>query len=588
MEKRKTGKPSVETYSLSQFFPEDTNFVVPRYQRNYAWTEEEVEQMMTDLHDFSTSSDPYYLLGQVILADSDKQDYTYELIDGQQRTSTLMVLFSVIHRKLKALGSTATKGVHTAYKNGEDGDLDSRIRVLMSGDASKTLLEYSNGVDVKDLTIDTNSQKRIVDAIQVIEKFLASKAISKSVEELRDFSKNILGSVYLSALVIPDPEQANDFFERVNTRGLSLNSSDNLKNRLLQKVSDRGYDVASEIWTEAEQTLFKTGNSKEGSMQALLSHLYKAKNGKGVKHTELYKAWKDHTQSEEACWELVDLIESKSDPLSTIILGTTSKSDGTRHMKFVQNYSVLLAGSHLSTSSFELLERRVEAAAMLWMLAEFGPNKYDSMASGWAKSVSDLDADATIEDIIGATPGIDFSQLERVAKERIADLRYGKTDGQTKRIRYILAKVAHEMNKSGGDLILSVKDFLATTKIDGRSKKVIFPGFDIEHVSPKSLNEFEDKTDSLGNLVLLHWEDNRIEADNTPRGKAKRYHGSMCYATRALSVDVQSNDRIEKLVADYRVGTVDGPEDWNIDMVDARSNMYQHILFDALEKDLGE
>jgi uncharacterized protein with ParB-like and HNH nuclease domain len=173
MKKKKIGKPTVETYSLSQFFPEDTNFVVPRYQRNYAWTEEEVEQMMIDLHDFSESSDPYYLLGQVILADSDKEDYTYELIDGQQRTSTLMVLFAVIHKQLKVLGSTATKGVHTAYKNGEDGDLDSKIRVLMSGDASKTLLQYSNGE--KDLTVETNSQKRIVAAIKTIEDFLIDK-----------------------------------------------------------------------------------------------------------------------------------------------------------------------------------------------------------------------------------------------------------------------------------------------------------------------------------------------------------------------------------------------------------------------------
>jgi hypothetical protein len=588
MEKRKIVKPSVETNSLSQFFPEDTNFIVPRYQRNYAWTPEEVEQLMVDLYDFSESSDPYYLLGQVILAESDKSDYTYELIDGQQRTSTLMVLFSVIHRKLKDIGSSATKGVHTAYKNGEDGDLDSRIRVLMSGDASKTVLEYSNGVDVKNLSADTNSQKRIIDAIKTVETFLSKKGISKDVDKLREFSKNILGSVYMSALVIPDPDQANDFFERVNTRGLGLNSSDNLKNRLLQKISDRGYEDASNLWTEAEQELFKTGNAKEGSMQSLLSHLYRAKVGRGVNHSELYKAWKDFTGSEDECWDLMASIRDKSGPLARIIADAGNNSDGTRHMKFVQNYPVRLAGSHLSTSSYKLLEKRVEAIAMLWLLAEKGANRYDTIASKWAIDVAQLGVDATMQEIIEATSiEVSFVDLERISRERIADLRYGKTDGSTKRIRYILARVAYELNLVGADQNFTVADFLTTTKTDGRSKKTT-PGFDIEHISPKSLNEFEDMTDSLGNLTLLHHDDNKVAGTNTPRGKANKYQGSLCFATRALSETPQANDRIENSISIYRVAVVDGTEDWNTDMVDARAKMYQHVLFNALQKDLGE
>jgi hypothetical protein len=369
---------------------------------------------------------------------------------------------------------------------------------------------------------------------------------------------------------------------------LSLNSSDNLKNRLLQKISDRGYEDASDLWTEAEQDLFKTGNTKEGSMQSLLSHLYKAKVGRGVKHSELYRAWKDFTGSEAECWDLMGSIQDKSGPLARIIAGAGNNSDGTRHMKFVQNYAVLLAGSHLSTSSYELLEKRVEAAAMLWMLAEKGPNKYDTMASRWAIDVAKLGADATIQEIVGATPiEVSFVDLERIGRERIADLRYGRTDGNTKRIRYILARVAYELNLVGADQNFTVADFLTTTKTDGRSKKTT-PGFDIEHVSPKSLNEFEDMTDSLGNLTLLHHDDNKVAGIDTPRGKANKYQGSLCFATRALSEVPQTNDRIEKSISIYRVAVVDGTEDWNIDMVNARANMYKSILFDALQKDLGE
>jgi hypothetical protein len=107
-------------------------------------------------------------------------------------------------------------------------------------------------------------------------------------------------------------------------------------------------------------------------------------------------------------------------------------------------------------------------------------------------------------------------------------------------------------------------------------------------VSPKSLNEFEDMTDSLGNLTLLHHDDNKVAGVDTPRGKAAKYYGSLCFATRALSGTTQGNDRVEKSISGYRVAVVDGTEDWNIDMVDARAKMYQDILFEALKKDLGE
>jgi len=97
--------PEVESKNLAEFFTK--TYLVPAYQRNYSWTSTEVTQLMDDLFEyFDDQRSPYYLLGDVIVVDSDEADYVLELIDGQQRTTTLVLLFACIYKYLEKMHST--------------------------------------------------------------------------------------------------------------------------------------------------------------------------------------------------------------------------------------------------------------------------------------------------------------------------------------------------------------------------------------------------------------------------------------------------------------------------------------------------
>lgn len=83
-------------YPLSKIFSEEFDYYIPAYQRPYAWTEEEAETLFDDLLDFfqTEQTDNYFLGSIVLIKDDDKP--RADVIDGQQRLTTLTILFAVV------------------------------------------------------------------------------------------------------------------------------------------------------------------------------------------------------------------------------------------------------------------------------------------------------------------------------------------------------------------------------------------------------------------------------------------------------------------------------------------------------------
>lgn len=160
MPKKTTKPPEVQTFSLDEFFAK--SYLVPAYQRNYAWGTTEVQQLVDDLADFfDDSKTPYYLLGDVIVVESRDRDYDFEIIDGQQRITTLMILFAVLYRRLKDF-------------HWDEDDLftirslvyrKKKMQVKMSGEGSNAVFAYLNGERTKDLKKETPTQKAVYGAI---------------------------------------------------------------------------------------------------------------------------------------------------------------------------------------------------------------------------------------------------------------------------------------------------------------------------------------------------------------------------------------------------------------------------------------
>ena len=93
-------KPMADTHikynDHSINFAFKNHYIVPDYQREYVWKDEQVEQLLADLLDaYNTDSQKAYFLGTIVTYDSGSQ---FELIDGQQRLTTFFILLCAIKK----------------------------------------------------------------------------------------------------------------------------------------------------------------------------------------------------------------------------------------------------------------------------------------------------------------------------------------------------------------------------------------------------------------------------------------------------------------------------------------------------------
>ena len=196
-------------------FDTEAHYVIPRYQRAYAWEDKEIVQLIDDIND---STGDYYI-GSLVVAKVKGKVETYEVVDGQQRLTTLYLL---LHYLVSC------------------GRLEGEVGKTLSFDCrpnSNYTLTHIQG-----LLLDRNSladnedrlEQSIMNGLKVIDqKFTTGDAI-----DVADFIER-LKSVILYRIEVPEHTDLNRYFEIMNTRGEQLEQHDILKAQLMGYLSNR-------------------------------------------------------------------------------------------------------------------------------------------------------------------------------------------------------------------------------------------------------------------------------------------------------------------------------------------------------------
>ena len=88
---------TVEILNVEQIF--NSKYVVPLYQRNFAWGEEQICQLLQDIHESIKVKDQQYFIGSLVTIR--RQDGSFEVIDGQQRLTILALLSYVLQFRIE-------------------------------------------------------------------------------------------------------------------------------------------------------------------------------------------------------------------------------------------------------------------------------------------------------------------------------------------------------------------------------------------------------------------------------------------------------------------------------------------------------
>ncbi|MEV0726560.1 DUF262 domain-containing protein [Micromonospora purpureochromogenes] len=245
---------------VGEIFSDAYRFSIPRYQRPYAWTKDQAGEMLDDLlaaaqceHKLE-NSDPYFL-GSVVLV-KEEGDADAEVVDGQQRLTTLIMLMSVIRQFLpEAFAASLDKRI---YQQGDPirGTLDQPRLTLRDKDQpffEKHILDSDSIAQLNEVATAglTDSQRNLVTNARLFHQRLAQLPG----EECRRLVAFIDQYTYLVMVATQDFDSAYRIFTVLNERGLDLTHSDILKSEIIGAVPAGAQDAYTGIWETEEEDL---------------------------------------------------------------------------------------------------------------------------------------------------------------------------------------------------------------------------------------------------------------------------------------------------------------------------------------------
>jgi hypothetical protein len=545
---------------LADLLKADRYYVVPKYQRGYAWTNDEIESLLKDLDEaWRRYPDEEYLLGQYIVCESQdtsrnpnlsRDVQQLDLIDGQQRFTTMYLFVNLaidlikkaIEQKRLELEPHEKKSLQTwelpTTISGLDKHLYTQVKPAQDGDIVLNSVVFETPMPE---VPQSPTQEKLMDAVEQIREWLESM----EPRELFAFTSFVFKKVQLVEISLSTPAHALRVFQKVNNRGLSLDDADLIKSYLFQHVaSDDDYQAIATHWQAATQKLMSANKKSLRNIETLMKLLIGIKTGKYIPKNELYETWGSVLKEDpKEVRKLAGRLEGAASQLVAISKSTrpqdshrTDKTFGALDAGFIQPLEVLLAGSHLSVNSYDFLLGLVEDRAMLSSWSKEKNNDFEPIMHPWANAVSELDSHATRDEILEASSVAlrNFEDLQKRAFLGVTSFRY-TTSSHRKRMRYILARAYRAMHLQFGLIDHGMTTLMKTAPANSDEK-----GFDLDHVYPKS----EDKKDfwrqdhskdselgspsrhlssihSIGNLILLHPDDNRDQRDELPWSEVK-------------------------------------------------------------------
>ena len=250
-------KISGAEYPLAKIFSSDFDYAIPSYQRPYAWTEVQAGDLFSDLYDFFVKEkDDTYFLGSIVLI-KDEGKPNAEVIDGQQRLTTLTIL-------LAALTSYFSGDLRSDFENylREPGrasqGLMPKPRLTLRERDRKFFADYVQNLKFKELIaldpaqLDNESQRNIRRNAELLLQKL-DVSFKGATERLCEFGAFLVQRCFLVAVSTPSQQSAFRVFSVLNSRGLDLLPTDIIKSDIIGNIkSPDKQDDVTERWEELE------------------------------------------------------------------------------------------------------------------------------------------------------------------------------------------------------------------------------------------------------------------------------------------------------------------------------------------------
>lgn len=586
-------KPISDCLPVLEMF-HNKSYVVPPFQRGYAWKSEQIRELLDDITEFLDGDEPVYLLGQVIVTSSTVPD-EYILVDGQQRTTSLLLLLIALQKKFRKIPnfhendeldyqySQLNQLIRFAYQ----GKLQPRVKVSEEGVA------YVEGLlrDNVPSTVEGWTQQNLREVYLIITQHIEDNWPNP--EEIPSVYEKIVKGIHLVRLELPSYDDAVKVFERINNRGLALSSADLVKNLLFEIVHDDNHkELISQRWAQTAEHLYKCKNNRIRNMEYLLRSLIIVIKGELVSNLEMRDDWRYELRGDvgravaftaslpERAIQLRNLDQGKT-PIGT----RNEHSQSNRYFNTVQHFPMLLAGAHLNPDAFDVVCKYVEDRTILSLLSKERPQNYEKIVPKWGKMIKNMNPNITVNEVneIFGEFRQEWQDLLEVSKVNFGLLRTKKST-EKKRIRYMLARISRKVQRDAKTPAIPDLDAMLVTNKSSIENDAV--GYDIEHIYPQSLARSDFWVDGVGNLVLAHPRDQRNAQNKNPYEKVNVYLSANLLLTQSLCAEHDFGRSIaeKELPILRRIQEIAPPSlgNWDEQASSKRTELYWQIFISDL------
>lgn len=526
-------KLNVDQQTVRELLGKQRNeFLIPDYQRPYAWTEEQCQTLWDDMYAFAIPNDDYnsfndteeYFLGSIVTFKNENGQL--EVIDGQQRLTTLLLLFRALYNSYQVNQEQNAKTIKAnleqciwktdEFENKQEDQL--KINSEVATDDAKE--EFLNILKTGEVDKSNNSQYA-----------KNYRFFVKKIDELKQnnpacfdyLTKRILDKCILLPIEAESQDTALRIFSTLNDRGLPLSDADIFKAQFYKYYGDKGekQDFIDK-WKELEQTannIFHpaTGMTPMDDLFARYMYYLRAKEGNKDTTTESLRRFysKDKfakLRNDEAIEDLSSLVDFWQNVAEQNASYFTP--DALRQLFILDNapngmWQYLLSAYFLTNRDSN---NKLDNNDLCRFLSK-------TIAFVWGYALQRPGVNALRTPIYDEMVNIVNGQFNNFQKYRFDPVQ----------LRSIMGSFEFTNQRS---ITRSMLTWYAFT-FDGQETPSLSTRFDIEHIYPRKRQEMEHGLsnnkllDSLGNKILLEQSINVKASDYHFADKKKFYMGEM-------------------------------------------------------------
>lgn len=548
-------------------------YEIPLLQRNYVWAKENINILIDDIKESMDEdiTQDYFIGSMVFSTENGKK----VVVDGQQRMTTLSLIFAVAVKFLKDTKKDQYANLYIPYLYKDTvSDIDGSILSMKRLKHHIKDDEYfSNLIQEKNLQNATStSQNNMLSAKETIE----TKLEPMHIDDLIKFVNYLAKRVHIISMVTSNLNIAFRIFETLNDRGAKLQPEDLLKNMLLRNLSDSQYPEVAKKWDDLISVLTNENGKPIAPTSSFLKH-YVMSKGFLVQKAKLYEWFEEQTligknkeellgfnlKTDEGIRFFINELIEEATLYSKVLSGNFEKSiDNCIKLGVKQTLVIVLA-----TKDFEYEKKRkiydlMESLVFSYVITSSRFNEFEKSLFKISKKLRNSKKDENLFE--EALKDIKNMILDKKEQALNALVEYKMKKSDKKKAKYILEKLGKALDDS--DL----------------------SGYTIEHIMPEekslgwnyikeSKEEYTALVSKLGNLTLIS-NSNNSSLKNKDFEAKKLVYKNQPILTKSIIEEVvtgTSNTKLDKALRKYDYKPV--KKEWSKEEIERRSKALRRL-----------